>query len=66
VLLKSADGRQIATASFLIAPSKLRVQLEGVRCSVEREQGPGDQKSRERHGGKLPSPNQLRECTWTK
>jgi hypothetical protein len=37
VLLKSADGRQIATASFLIAPSKLRVQLEGVRCSVPTE-----------------------------
>jgi hypothetical protein len=37
VLLKSADGRQIATASFLIAPSKLRVQLEGVRCSVPSE-----------------------------
>jgi hypothetical protein len=34
VLLKSADGRQSATASFLIAPSKLRVQLDGVRCSV--------------------------------
>jgi hypothetical protein len=37
VLLKSSDGRQIATASFLIAPSKLRVQLEGVRCSVPTE-----------------------------
>jgi len=37
VLLKSADGRQIATASFLIAPSKLRVQLEGVRRSLPTE-----------------------------
>jgi len=37
VLLRSADGRQIATASFLIAPFKLRVQLEGVRCSLPTE-----------------------------
>jgi hypothetical protein len=37
VLLKSADGRQIAPASFLIARSKLRVRLEGVRCSVPTE-----------------------------
>ena len=37
VLLRSADGRQTATASFLIAPSKLRVQLAGVRCSVPTE-----------------------------
>ena len=37
VLLKSADGRQIATASFLIAPSKLRVQLKGVARSVPTE-----------------------------
>jgi len=37
VLLRSADDRQIATASFLIAPSKLRVQLEGIRCSVPTE-----------------------------
>lgn len=37
VPLKSADGRRIATASFLIAPSKLQVQLENVRCSVPTE-----------------------------
>jgi hypothetical protein len=37
VLLKAADGRRIATASFLIAPSKLRVQLESVGCSVPTE-----------------------------
>ena len=37
VLLRSADGRQIATASFLIALSKLRVQLEGVRRSLPTE-----------------------------
>jgi len=37
VLLRSADGRQVATASFLIAPSKLRVQLAGVRRSVPTE-----------------------------
>ena len=37
VLIKSADGRESATASFLIALSKLRVQLEGVRCSVPTE-----------------------------
>lgn len=35
--LKSSDGRQIASASFLIAPFKLRVQLENVRCSVPTE-----------------------------
>ena len=37
MLIKSADGRQIAAASLLIAPYKLRVRLEGVRCSVPTE-----------------------------
>jgi hypothetical protein len=37
VLLKAADGTRIATASLLISPSKLRVQLESVVCSVPTE-----------------------------
>lgn len=37
VLLKSADGRKIARAGFLIAPLKLRVQLEGIRFSLPTE-----------------------------
>jgi len=37
VQVRSADGRQFATAAFLFAASKLRVKLEGITCSVPTE-----------------------------